>query len=627
MNSLTDLNSYSQTQLTYTDDRQAAVIFDRATGSNQSVTTAVGQSHYVVPGIEITEIIKPDLLNIYYEVNVSGVTGATVTWASLPSGVVLNNLGSGIYRITNIDTVEQWNAVKSPSINISSSWDNDFTYTCSVHYDPSKSKSWTNSVTVTVTAFISAQSSITASLTGLQGSQANLNAMAIISSLGGKRQRSQANWSSLASLTGQIRYAIGKLRSNMTSTATVFAQARYNPGNIKSYMTTTASQNTTANIIKSGVADLTAQFTQTIFNTDYFAVSTLTADNASATSFGTEVSIDVLGDNLATQTTISGTSYVYVFSRSGTTWSQATTLSSKDAPVALGNGYLMLKSGSQTQIYSGSGSSWTSVNTFSRNPTAIVADSHGPTEPGFMLTNSSNQLFVESYRSDNSTWYEDQYSTTILNNSPQPVGLSFVSPSGTRFLTATTDAFNNLSLQDTVWTYSGGFSGGAGTITAYEGLTYAGTKKGISLDYNIVDTNTRYYIAGLWADNISNPSPGQVKIYSGTSNDKVSITLQSQYPAVNDRFGYSLANAGQYLAIGAPGDRGGAVYLYKRPATYGNDPWTLETIFRPNNYVDGMEFGASVDISSNGTYIAIAAPGINSGTGSGTVFVYRRVPT
>jgi hypothetical protein len=180
------------------------------------------------PCILITDIVKPDLLDIYYEIDVGTVSGATVTWASLPSGVTLVNLGSGKYRITNIDTVAQWTAVRNPTVNIPSGWQTNFTYTAGIYYEPSKSKVWTNSVAVTVRAQITSTASLTGSITGIQKSFVSMQAAATVSkSIVGKIQRASAQFTSAGTTVVRGRYAPGRLRSDMTSTSTVVARRTF----------------------------------------------------------------------------------------------------------------------------------------------------------------------------------------------------------------------------------------------------------------------------------------------------------------------------------------------------------------------------------------------------------------
>jgi hypothetical protein len=64
MNSLSELNALSQTSLTYADDRSAKIVFDRPEGIDQIKYVGTGQSHNMSFGIDITEIVKPDELDI-----------------------------------------------------------------------------------------------------------------------------------------------------------------------------------------------------------------------------------------------------------------------------------------------------------------------------------------------------------------------------------------------------------------------------------------------------------------------------------------------------------------------------------------------------------------------------------
>jgi hypothetical protein len=178
MNTLEDLNTYGQTQLSYTDSRDPDIIFDRPLPVNQEVSIAVGQTHTVPIGIDITEIIKPDLLNIFYEINVSSVAGATVAWDITPAGCSVSNPSTGVYRMNNIDTVAQWQIVRSPNIIIPSNREDNFTYTAAIKWDPTKTKSWSVAATVGIQATLTTTATVSCSLTGVQGSQSNMTSTA-----------------------------------------------------------------------------------------------------------------------------------------------------------------------------------------------------------------------------------------------------------------------------------------------------------------------------------------------------------------------------------------------------------------------------------------------------------------
>jgi hypothetical protein len=118
MNTLSELNSWSQTVLDLTDNRPAKVVFDRVSPllpqdqRDQIISTTVS----VIPGIEITEIINHATANVRFRVSIiaSGsplLTGSTINFDTLPSGLSLSQVGS-VYTISGITTLAQWNVIK-----------------------------------------------------------------------------------------------------------------------------------------------------------------------------------------------------------------------------------------------------------------------------------------------------------------------------------------------------------------------------------------------------------------------------------------------------------------------------------------------------------------------------------
>jgi hypothetical protein len=222
MNSLLELNNYGQTTISYTDDRIAAVKFDRINPINQNTTTAVGQTQSAVIGIDITEIIKPEVVNVYYEIDVSSVAGASVSWATTPSGCTVSNPSSGVYRMSGISTKAQWDIVKNPSIVIGASWDQDFTYYPTIHYEPSKTKAWNVFVLVGVIADLNSSANITAKLTGLSTSAANIQAEATVTVSANHIKSLQAAFVASGGLL-----ALGDISIKFVSTATMNTYANY----------------------------------------------------------------------------------------------------------------------------------------------------------------------------------------------------------------------------------------------------------------------------------------------------------------------------------------------------------------------------------------------------------------
>lgn len=182
MNSLSDLNVYSQTSLNYTDNRSPQVIFDRANPDNQSYSIAAGEAHSIPLGIDIIDIVHPEVENVYYRIDVSSVSGASVTWPLIPDGCSVTNPTTGVYVLSYINTKEVWDQVKQPTINVPSGYSTNFTYTPSIKYEPSKTKSWTVSITVTVKAVLVANTALSISVQGIfRRASASLLSLAALS--------------------------------------------------------------------------------------------------------------------------------------------------------------------------------------------------------------------------------------------------------------------------------------------------------------------------------------------------------------------------------------------------------------------------------------------------------------
>jgi hypothetical protein len=118
MNSLQELNNFGSESFDYIDARPSGVIFDR-----QYPLTAVDQELFISltsqmpePGINIAEIINYQTANVRYRVTIfpgvaNPLTGSTIAWDSLPSGVSLTQVGNQ-YTINGIHSVAEWESVK-----------------------------------------------------------------------------------------------------------------------------------------------------------------------------------------------------------------------------------------------------------------------------------------------------------------------------------------------------------------------------------------------------------------------------------------------------------------------------------------------------------------------------------
>jgi hypothetical protein len=145
MSTLEELNQYADNVIQFTDNRPSNVIFsypDAADITDEITTTLFSLQR----NIDIIEIVQPTLTNIIFTVDVSAISGASVTFSTLPIGVTSTNPLPGIFKVQGIDSVSDWDAIKTPSISIPSGTQGSFEYTCTIEYTNDgvrKSKSWT----------------------------------------------------------------------------------------------------------------------------------------------------------------------------------------------------------------------------------------------------------------------------------------------------------------------------------------------------------------------------------------------------------------------------------------------------------------------------------------------------
>lgn len=158
MNSLQELNGYASTSITYSDVRDAGVVFNLPDGVNQTNTVSQYESHTVPTGIEIFDVIRPDVCLPTYTIDVSSLAGTTITWDTIPSGCVVTNPSTGVYTISGVNSAAIWLVVRSPRVTLPMLYVGSFTYTCTVTYNTSVTESWDVTTTVTDLVYLSTPS-------------------------------------------------------------------------------------------------------------------------------------------------------------------------------------------------------------------------------------------------------------------------------------------------------------------------------------------------------------------------------------------------------------------------------------------------------------------------------------
>ena len=130
MKSLEYLNQTSSQAISFTDARDADVIFDRFPEDRDFTYSSA--SFYLYNACDIIEIIQPQYTNIRYKINITG--NVTLNFGSIPSGVTVTQSG-GIYTVYGIDSLGDWNSMKNPLVTIDTDYFGDVSYTATVIYN------------------------------------------------------------------------------------------------------------------------------------------------------------------------------------------------------------------------------------------------------------------------------------------------------------------------------------------------------------------------------------------------------------------------------------------------------------------------------------------------------------
>lgn len=128
MLSLTQLNTFAVGETILQDARPANVFFSQSVPTNK-VITITSQTVPVPSGTEIDEIANFETANVQLVISiktsvVNPLTGSTITWPSLPTGVTVVQSPTGTYTVSGIKNVSDWNAVKNPTWNLPSNYTN-----------------------------------------------------------------------------------------------------------------------------------------------------------------------------------------------------------------------------------------------------------------------------------------------------------------------------------------------------------------------------------------------------------------------------------------------------------------------------------------------------------------------
>lgn len=148
MNSLEELNYFSQGLIEFGDLRGPGLDWDRDPADAQSLTILEGQDHAVPVGAELLSIRNYQALNVYYQIDLTNLAGSSVTWPTLPVYITENPQVGQVYRVSGLSNTDDWALLKTTQITLPQDYSGTFTYTVTVGTILGVERSWTVTVTV-----------------------------------------------------------------------------------------------------------------------------------------------------------------------------------------------------------------------------------------------------------------------------------------------------------------------------------------------------------------------------------------------------------------------------------------------------------------------------------------------
>jgi hypothetical protein len=143
MKSITDLNGIGLNTTDYTDNRDPSVTFTTLYPVSQPLTVYQGAAHILPVASDITEIINFSQAAVSYIIDLRTTQlDCTVQWTTIPAGCILTNPAHNVWKITGINSVATWNAIKNPTVTINENVLTDISYLVTIEYLTTKYVSW-----------------------------------------------------------------------------------------------------------------------------------------------------------------------------------------------------------------------------------------------------------------------------------------------------------------------------------------------------------------------------------------------------------------------------------------------------------------------------------------------------
>jgi hypothetical protein len=349
---------------------------------------------------------------------------------------------------------------------------------------------------------------------------------------------------------------------------------------------------------------------------------------------------------------------VYVFSRSGTKWTQQAYVkaSNTDESDQFGDSVSLSSDGNTLAV---------GARQESSNATGI-----GGEQGNDLTTSAAGAVYVFS-RSDN-TWTQQAYVKASNTNKNDYFGfrVSLSSDGNTLAVSAIYEGSNATGINENEGDNSAPFAGAVYVFSRSDNLwtqqayvkasntnegDHFGSSVSLSSDGNTLAVGAKFE-DGSNATDDADPAPkvGAVYVFSRSDIEWTQQAyVKASNPGANDYFGYSvsLSSDGNILAVGAFGEgsnasgiidaddeddnstsRAGAVYVFSRSES--GTEWTQQAYVKASNTGIDDYFGSSVSLSSDGNTLAVGAhkedsnaTGIggdddNSTSDAGAVYLY-----
>lgn len=386
-------------------------------------------------------------------------------------------------------------------------------------------------------------------------------------------------------------------------------------------------------------------------------------------AFGSKVKINYNGDTIAVTShgdddTQSDSGAVYIYTKSGGTWSQQAKIKA-DTPVAsqrmsqdamdlsddgntlIAGAYRDSTNLGKTYIFTRSGSTWSqqailasSDATASQrfgNSVGISGDGNTAAIGAWFDTSEKGALYI--FTRSGSTWTQQVKiagPNTVAGVSGQPVnekfgtGVRMSGDGGTVIVSAPEADKVNVNI-GALYVYTGSGSSWTQAIKLFRSTheatanSYAAYHTDISHDGNII------LLGAEGEDDGANSNSGAAYAFAApvaSTPDWTAAAQEAQlspsYTLANyQNYGYTVDIKGDRALVGAQGvdSNAGKVLYFTR--AYEGSAWTLQQTFTGSNTEGGDFFGTDVAMDENGTTCVVGAPAEDTGaTQAGMVYVF-----